>query len=328
VKRLAAALLLVTALVALAACGGGSDPKSGSSAPSSTASTGADAGPVTIRHRYGTTTVPETPKRIVSLDNLWTDVLTAMDAPMVGAGLDPSAKDGRWPWQDDIPTSVQGVEITDTNIPYERVAALKPDLIVITFFAQKQADYDRLSQIAPTIPSLSSAEVDKWQDIATAAGKVLHEPARAEALIDEADQRDAALAQELPGLKGKTFTLANYVPGDAIYVVADPDDGASTFFRSLGMKLDPDILAAADGESGRVKLSLERVDELDADLLVILTNGANPDDIPGYRNLPAVRSGAVAELDLAPISGLNTPSPRSLPYSIAAIKPALEAAAR
>jgi iron complex transport system substrate-binding protein len=322
--------VLVLLAAALAACGSG--PDSGSSTPSSSTAraTPADrrSGPVTIRHRYGTTTVPEVPKRIVSLDNAWTDVLTALDAPMVGAGLDPSAQGGRWPWQDRIPASVQGISISDTSIPYERVAALKPDLIVITFFAQKQSDYERLSQIAPTIPSLTRAEVDRWQDIAVAAGKVLHEPERAQALIDDADRRDAALAKELPGLQGKTFALANYVPGDAIYVVADPDDGASTFFRSLGMRLDPEILAAAGGASGRVKLSLERVDELDADLLVILTNGADPDGIPGYRNLPAVRSGSVAVLDLAPISGLNTPTPLSLPYSVAKIEPALRAAAR
>jgi iron complex transport system substrate-binding protein len=40
-----------------------------------------------------------------------------------------------------------------------------------------------------------------------------------------------------------------------------------------------------------------------------------------------VRDGAVAVLDLAAVSGLNTPTPLSIPYSLEQIRPALEAAA-
>jgi iron complex transport system substrate-binding protein len=135
------------------------------------------------------------------------------------------------------------------------------------------------------------------------------------------------VAADLPGLGGKTYALANYVPGDAIYVVADPDDGASQFFGQLGLEIDPDLLAIADGASGRVELSLERIDELDADLLVLLTNGAETEDIPGYDALPAFRDDAVAILDVAYVAGLNTPTPLSVPYSLERIRPALEAAA-
>ena len=66
---------------------------------------------------------------------------------------------------------------------------------------------------------------------------------------------------------------------------------------------------------------------LDADLLLILTNGADVNDIPGYDLLPAVQDGAVAVLDIAGVTGLNTPSPLSIPYSLELIRPALEAAA-
>jgi iron complex transport system substrate-binding protein len=149
---------------------------------------------------------------------------------------------------------------------------------------------------------------------------------RAAELIERTDRLTTELAAELPGLQGKTYAMANYVPGDAIYVVADPTDGSATFFYGLGMEIDPDLIAIADGASGRAKLSLERVDELDADLLVLLTNGADPAEIPGYSTLPAVGDDAVAVLDVASISGLNTPTPLSLPYSIEKLRPALEAA--
>jgi iron complex transport system substrate-binding protein len=58
-----------------------------------------------------------------------------------------------------------------------------------------------------------------------------------------------------------------------------------------------------------------------------LTNGAEPAEIPGYDARPAVQDGAVAVLDLAAVTGLNTPTPLSIPYSLERIRPALEAAA-
>jgi iron complex transport system substrate-binding protein len=62
-------------------------------------------------------------------------------------------------------------------------------------------------------------------------------------------------------------------------------------------------------------------------VLILLTNGADPADIPGYAALPAVADGSVALLDLAAVTGLNTPTPLSIPYSIERVRPALEAAA-
>jgi iron complex transport system substrate-binding protein len=313
-KRVMILLALLT--VPLAGCGGGSDDD---------ATTSPGDG-IVVEHRYGTTTLDGTPRRIVSLDNQWTDVLVALDGPLVGAALDPSIDGGRYPWQADIPASVEGIPVSDA-IPYEAVAALEPDLIVVTWAVTQSSEYESLSEIAPTIPLLGDEEVDAWQDIARTAGEVLGIADQAEALVAEVDQLGADVAAELPGLDGKTYALASYAPGDAIYVVADPDDGAATLFAQLGLQIDPDLLAIAGGAAGRAELSLERVDELDADLLILLTNGADPADIPGYGDLPAVQDGAVALVDLAAVTGLNTPTPLSLPYSLERIRPALEAAA-
>jgi iron complex transport system substrate-binding protein len=322
------AVVLCGALL-VAACGG-DDSAATSAAPASasgaTSNASQTAEPVTVDHRYGSTTIDSTPERIVSLDTQWTDVLVALDAPLVGAALDPVADGGRYPWQGDIPEDVESIPVTD-SIPYEAVAALRPDLIVITWAATDQATYDQLSAIAPTIPLLGDEEVDAWQDIATVAGDVLDLDDEAADLITDSEQLSADVLAELPGLEGRTYALANYVPGDSIYVVADADDGAGIFFGQLGLDIDPDLLAIADGASGRVQLSLERIDELDADLLIMLTNGADAGEIPGYASLPAVQDGAVALLDVADVTGLNTPTPLSIPYSLERIRSALEAAA-
>ena len=281
--------------------------------------------PLTIEHRFGTTTFDAPPERIVSLDDQWTDVLTAMGGPLAAAAETPLLEEGRYPWQDVIADNVESSPVTDV-IPYEAVAAADPDLIVITYFAPDQETYDRLNEIAPTIGPLGEAVVERWQDLATTAGAFLGTPDVASDLIADADQASADLRSELPGLEGLDYALANYVAGDGIYITTDPDEGASRVFADLGLVIDPELAAMERGAYGRVELSTEEIGQLDSDLLLLLTNGTDPADIPGFDALPAAQSGAVAILDVAQATGLNTPSPLSVPWSLDAIKPALEAA--
>jgi iron complex transport system substrate-binding protein len=304
-------------LAAATACG------SANSDDATSASAGNDT--VSVTHRYGTTEVAGRPQRIVSLDMQWTDVLIAMGQPPIGYISDYNVEGGSFPWRGDALDDATAMKAVDA-LPWEQIAALEPDLIVVTYFAQNQADYDRLSAIAPTVAGASDA-VDTWQQITQTAGQVLREPEKAQQVIADVDATVAKTATELPGLQGKTFALVNYVPGDAFYVVADPGDGASVLFSQLGMSITPTILNAGGAESGRVELSLEQTSMLDADLLIFFTNGAAPDTVPGYAALPAVQHGAVVTLDYTDVTGLNTPTPLSVPYSLEKIRPALEAAA-
>lgn len=303
---------------------------SGSSATTSPVSTPTSAanpaaGSVTIDHIYGQSVIDALPERILSLDMQWTDVLTALGHPPIAAVTDPTV--GGWlPWQE--PDGIEPIEIADDRtIPFETIAALQPDLIVGSWGISDEAAYETLSAMAPTIPLLADRDVDPWEDMAVVAGEIFAEPDASAALVADADQTAADLLAELPALDGKTYALANYVPGDQIYVVADPDDGASQLFAKLGMQIDPDLLAMDDGGFGRIELSFEQIAQLDADVLLILTNGADTADIVGFDTLPAVQSGAYTVLDYAPVVGLNTPSPLSIPYSLDFIRSALEAAA-
>lgn len=321
--RRAAILLLALPALLLGACSnddGDDAADTGGDAPA------AEAGAVTIEHLYGSTDLEGTPERIVSLDTQWTDVLSALEAPLVGVILDPQNDNGPYAWQTDIPEDAEEIEAT-TAIPYEAIAAQRPDLIVGTWQIEDEATYERLSEIAPTIPLLGQRQVDPWQDIAEAAGKVLGDEEGAQALVDEYDAFVAGLREELPGLEGKDYALVNFVAGDALYVVADPEDGASQLFAELGMEIDPEILEEAAGSGGRLQLSLERADMLDSDLLLLLTNGADPEQIPGYSQLPAVQNDSVALLDRPIATGLNTPTPLSVPWALEQIRPALDAVA-
>ena len=317
--------------VMVAACGDDNGDEADEAADAPTEEAGGEeiteseaGGPVTIEHRYGETTLEETPERIVSLDTQWTDVLTALDGRVVGAGVFVEAGGEPYPWQD-LGDDVELIPATDA-IPYEAVAGLDPDLIVITYGAVEEADYEQLSEIAPTIPLLGDADVDPWEDIAVAAGEILGVPEAAAELVTEAEQRAADLGDELPGLEGKSIAFANYVPGDALYVLTDENDGANVFFSQLGLEIDPELVEQS-GDTGRLELSLENVDQLDAEVLLLLAHDADPADITGYDQLPAVQTGSAMVVDMATAVALNTPTPLSLPYALEQIRPTLEASA-
>lgn len=331
VKRTYQMLLALVVAVALVGCSGSGadDDEAGTTTrPAGGADAGEGFEPVTIEHRFGSTEITERPERIVSLDTQWTDVLTALDAPLVGHLQDVTLQDDL-PWQGGLgdSTPLVAASTSDKGALMEEIFALEPDLIVVTYLAEDQGDYDDLAEIAPTVSTLSDSQVDTWQDITAAAGQVLGDTEAADALVADVDDQVAAIGEDLPGLEGKTFTFANYVPGDAMYVLSDPDDGANVLFGQLGLVIAPAILDAEDDSPGRVKLSLELVDLLDADLVMVLTNGADPDEIPGYSDLPAVAAGAALEMDYAAAVALNTPTPLSIPYALDLLRPALEAAA-
>lgn len=312
-KRLLAVLPL--ALLPLAACG---DAEPAAQADGATKET------VTVEHRFGTTEVSGVPQRVVALDDPWADTLLAFGVEPVAYAVDTYAGVDPKPWQD--LGDAEGLDTTDA-VPLEQVAALAPDLIVGTHSIVDSATYDRLSGIAPTIAATSEEAVMPWRDLVATAGDVLGEPERAEELVAEVDAEVAAAAAELPGLAGRTFALSQYVVGDSIYAVADPEDGSSELFRALGMELHPPLVeeAARTGEV-RVRLSTERADLLRADLLAFLVNGGDESDlsdIPGFDALP----GTVAVLDYSTIVALNTPSVLSVPYALEQLRPYLEQAA-
>ncbi|UYM04298.1 ABC transporter substrate-binding protein [Solicola gregarius] len=299
---------------ALTGCGSSDSDASGSSGPA-----------VEIEHQYGTTEIGDAPERIVSLDQQWTDAFLALGVEPIGYRDDPLMPDSGPPWWDDE-RSGEPIAV-EQGIPVEQIAALEPDLIVGTYSITDQQTYDQLSAIAPTIASESATQVQSWSEVTTTAGKILDEPEKAEDVVASVESDIERTAHDLPGLENKTFVLAQYVVGDGMYVVTDPDDGSSKLFEDLGMQLLP--AAVSEGEKSdlaRAQVSTERVDLLDADFLAFLVNGGDEsdlDDIPGFDKLPSVRAGSAAVLDYGTVVGVNTPTPLSIPYVLDELHPYL-----
>ena len=102
------------------------------------------------------------PERVATLGLQWTDVLLALDEePIAHISEDLAGDGGTYPWQAGLLDGATGLTVTSSqDIPYEQIASLQPDLILITYFAEDQAIYDRLNAIAPTIGLLGDRQVD------------------------------------------------------------------------------------------------------------------------------------------------------------------------
>lgn len=324
-------LLVASIVVGLLVTGCGGDPTTADGADTGTSAAASDtaggAFPVTIDHARGSTTLEQRPERIVTLSVQWTDAVVAMEVEPLAYLLDQAqGEEEPYPWQEGRLDGATRIDASG-EVPFERIAALEPDLILVAYAATDPEVADRLEAIAPTIGMLGDREVDRWQDQVEVVGRVLGEPDRAAEVTADVAQLVADTAAEVGGLDGATYLLANYVPGDSIYVVADPDDGAAELFDGLGMTIAPDLLEVADSAVGRIQLGLEQAGMLESDLLAILTNGGDPHDLPGYDELTSVRTGAVAEMELADVVGVNTPTPLSVPHVLELLRPALEVVA-
>ena len=145
-----------------------------------------------MEHKFGTTTVPAEPERVVSVGLTEQDVLLELGVVPVATtewyGEQPGAV---WPWAEPTAEELGGAEpevlSAADGIDFEAVAALEPDLIVGTNAGLTEKDYELLSAIAPTVTSVegSTQYFSSWSDQTLQIARALGREADGEALVDE-----------------------------------------------------------------------------------------------------------------------------------------------
>ena len=173
-------------------------------AASSTAST------VTVKHRFGETTIAAPPKRVVSAGFTEQDDLLAVGVVPIAVtnwwGDQPFAV---WPWaQAKLGQAQPAVLSLDNGLDFDKIAALKPDLIVATNAGVDQDSYKRLSTIAPTIPQTDDQPFfEPWKVQATSIGEAVFSADQMKSLISDADNKIAAAANANTQFKDKRALL-------------------------------------------------------------------------------------------------------------------------
>ncbi|MFF0228387.1 iron-siderophore ABC transporter substrate-binding protein [Streptomyces sp. NPDC004629] len=323
--RLLASLLAVALLGALAACGSSSnDTDSGTDASDASGSKTSGAFPAEVTTKFGTVTVKSQPKRVVALG--WGDAETAL-----ALGVQPVGQsdwlafggDGVGPWAtgryDQSPEKIGTLEPE-----YEKIAALKPDLILDVKSSGDQTRYGTLSKIAPTlgVPKGGDQYKISWQQQTTMISTALGLADQGEKLISDTQQKFTAAAKAHPEFKGKTITLGSRTSvGWGAYVKGTD---RVNFVQQLGFTNNPKVDAKA-GSSFSVSVSEENLQMLDADLVVMAPIGIDASKIssdPLYKSLPAVEKGHSIVFDDKNISqSFATNSVLSVGYAIDKVVP-------
>ncbi len=252
--------------------------------------------PVTIEHKFGSTTIEAAPERIVTVGLFEQDALLALGIVPIGTTEYFGGYPGSiWPWaQDelealggDVPEALGGAD----GINFEAIAALNPDLILAAYSGVTGEDYELLAQIAPTIAQ-PEGYVDygvPWQELTVTVGRAVGQEAEAQALVDEIEARFEAVQAEHSEFVGATAVVAAMFEGIYLY---GPEDVRGRLLTSLGFDLPEEAADIAGGNFGG-SVSLERGDILDIDVVIWLAEADQVDEVGGpvYQSLPVHTEG-------------------------------------
>ncbi|MFD9716195.1 ABC transporter substrate-binding protein [Streptomyces sp. NPDC059076] len=321
-RRRFSALIAATLALALAltACGDadGDDPTDSRKAGA------AGSYPVSITHAKGKTVVPSKPKRVVALGYVDVALARALGAPIVGALKFSGGADGRNFPAVTPPLDEEVAVLDETKPNVEKIAALRPDLILMTSGQPTYQDaYSKLSAIAPTLGYRTKLAQDDPTETTRLMGELLGEQKAATELIASSERAIADFVAKHPAAKGKKALFGQALPDNA-YLLVTPDAQVNRFFARLGLVVPAEFAALAGdvGPTGSAALSLEELDRLDAaDIAFLLFRDPKIKDHALVRALDLTKKGRLASLDMGTAYVVLLPNPANTAYLLGKIEP-------
>ncbi|MFI0240523.1 ABC transporter substrate-binding protein [Streptomyces sp. NPDC016845] len=331
--RRLAATVSVTALGVslLAGCGSDSDKEEKADSADSTVSAGRF--PVTVEHAFGSTEVAEAPKRVVTVG--YTDDQTALALGVKPVGMvdqypNPAGKtpdiNTQWPWVKDKwgDTRPEVIMKNGDNGPnYEKIAALRPDLIIAVYSEVDKAAYDKLSKIAPTVGRTKTEKVPfsaPWQDNALQIAKALGQADEGAKMVQGVKDKLAEVKKAHPEFAKETAVALSWYK-DAVNPFTTTDVRGQ-LLSGMGFKGQKEIDKVA-GDQFSVALSPERMDLVDVDRVFVINDKADTKalkDFDLFANLNVVKKDKVSYLldSEGPAAGaaMSQATLASLPYAI------------
>ena len=158
-----------------------------------------------------------------------------------------------------------------TEIPYEVITGLDPDVIIAAYSAITQEQYDVLSEIAPTVAYPEMPIGTPWQRTTLIIGRILGKEVEATQLVADTEALLAHAASEYPQIAGKTFTDGSIDPTVGFSIFATIDARVQ-LLASLAMKPSPFVESQTitdDPTAYFVPLSLAQANQIDGDILIL-----------------------------------------------------------
>ncbi|MBR8743113.1 ABC transporter substrate-binding protein [Nocardiopsis sp. MG754419] len=331
-RRRALTAIASATLLALMGCGAPDDPAAESTDAGSGAHLPAPEGdteyPLTLTTWAGESVLEERPERVAVLG--FSPNVDALEA--IGATPVYALSDEDWEWRDRGWES--GIEVVDTAtrkdpINFEGIAAADPDLIVATNGVHDEADFAKLTDIAPVLDNEEQIPGDRidWRETQRLIGRTLDLGEAAEEAIARAEQEIDAAAEEVGDVSGSTITIAYDYTETGMDYYTVTDGTAEEIVGRLGFAPNP----LAEHFVDDAGVSDEQIALLDADMLVVFYNNAADRDareeMDLFQALPPVEEGRYVSVlsDQADSGGNATwvlrrgASALSLPWAMGAI---------
>lgn len=246
----------------------------------------ADGYPLVVDHAYGETEIAEKPERIVTLGWYSQDVVAALGEVPVGV------EDFSWgnvdtylPWFADKVEELGGelpeiIPFTDAGeYDFEQILALAPDVILANHSGISETEYERLTEIAPTVAFTTSTWASDRDELTLTIGSVLGKQDEAQQLLDEADAAIDAAAAAHPEFEGVVFTYGWYLAeGETSLGLYLPRDPRVPLIEQLGFVGSPDVAALEDTtDEFYADLSLEEIGDIESQFHIGWAN--TPEDV-------------------------------------------------
>ena len=284
----------VGAMAVLAACGSDDDATASGSASRRDTASGATR---KITTDNGVLEVPQKPQRVVA-------AIGSFETDMVAVGVMPvltTSFAGPWVDLDD------DVVITE-NIPptAEELARVRPDLIVGWNWVTTEPVYDEMVKLAPyaglgETQATAGAGVDNgryysWNALFLSVADAVGRRSQAEKLVADFERRVEALAARRAGRPAlRVARVEFHEPGSFSYRGQNED--TAELMRRIG-------LSVVGPDKSSNEESLERLPEIDADLLIVPVGGGMPPEVFAdvqktalWQAIPAVQAGRVEQVD-------------------------------
>ncbi|WP_421951346.1 iron-siderophore ABC transporter substrate-binding protein [Pelagibacterium sp.] len=282
--------------------------------------------PVTIDHVYGQTTIETQPERVATWAWGNTDAVLSLGVkpvaiPFIAYG---GGDNGIHPWAEEALEELGGdlpaILAEGDEPPYEQILAADPDVIIAVYSGITEEQYERLSQIAPTIAYQGAAWSAPWQDVTRTVGQALGLAEEADAVVAQTEQFVADTVAQHEGLAGTTFIGLNDYDGSlAIYAGLD---SRVKFLTDLGLVYAPSLDAlGGDDENFYFSVSYENADQLVSDILVSYYENQSDSDAffsePYIARLPQTQAGAYASIvGIEEVAAVSPPSALSLRWGL------------
>ena len=326
-----AATVLVAALTG---CSTGSTSGTQAAAePTSTTSVDPGAFPVTIEHALGETTIESEPTRVATLG--WTDQDHALALGVVPVGATKITwggnAGGSTDWFDAAVEEAGAeapVRYDDADgAPIDEVAELAPDLILATNSGITEAEYAKLSKIAPVVAYPEAPWTTPWQTSLEMVGEALGRTTLAEEVAADTEATIDAAAEAHPELQGAELIYGYLAATDLSTVgMYAPEDPRVSILRDFGMVDAPAVADAIKPGEFYGTVSAEQAADLDSD--VFLTWVDSPDTVETVENdellgqIPAIADGHwYAETDKQDAMASTNPTPLSIPVIVSDFLP-------